>query len=181
MIGPRLSLRDGIYLGFCGTFIVIARAALRLHLNITGHSMLFNIFFLLLARGVVRRFGAATLAGLVAGLLCMFLGLGKAAPILMLRYTLLGLAVDLGFLIFPRLATSYLGCFILGVLAAGTRGLWTAGADLLMGLDAALMIQHVLINTGLNMAFGAAGGLLVPPVIRRLQGAGLVPGGGRGG
>lgn len=174
MIRRRFNLRDSLYLGFCGTFIVIARAALRLHLHITGHSMFFNLFFLLLARGVVRRFGAATLAGLVAGLLCMFLGLGKAGPILVLRYGLLGLAVDLGFAVFPRLATSYPGCMLLGAAAASTRGIFQAFADLMVGLDMSLMFQHVALNSVLNMAFGAAGGLLVPPVVRRLQGSGLI-------
>ena len=174
MIWRRFSLRDGLYLGFCGTFIVIARAALRLHLHITGHSMFFNLFFLLLARGVVRRFGAATLAGVVAGLLCMFLGLGKDGPLLIVRYGLLGLIVDLGFALYPRLAYSYVACFVCGAAAALTRGLFLAVADLMAGMETAVMIQHVLLNSAMNMAFGAAGGLLVPPVIKRLQSSGLI-------
>lgn len=174
MIWRRFSLREGLYLGFSGTFIVIARAALRLHLHITGHSMFFNLFFLLLARGVVRRFGAATLAGLVAGVLCMFLGLGKGGPILILRYGLLGLVVDLGFAVYPRLATSYLACLLCGAAAALTRGIFLVVADLMVGLDLSLLLPHVLINSSLNMAFGAAGGLLVPPVVKRLQASGLI-------
>ncbi|BEQ13968.1 ECF transporter S component [Desulfoferula mesophila] len=174
MIWQRFSLRDGLYLGFCGTFIVIARAALRMHLHLTGHSMFFNLFFLLLARGVVRRFGAATLAGVVAGLLCMFLGLGKDGPLLIVRYGLLGLIVDLGFALYPRLAYSYVACFVCGAAAALTRGLFLAVADLMAGMETAVMIQHVLLNSAMNMAFGAAGGLLVPPVIKRLQSSGLI-------
>ena len=174
MIWQRFGLRDGLYLGFCGTFIVIARAALRMHLHITGHSMFFNLFFLLLARGVVRRFGAATLAGVVAGLLCMFLGLGKDGPLLILRYGLLGLIVDLGFALYPRLAFSYVACLICGAAAALTRGVFLAVADSMAGMEVSLMLQHVLINSSMNMAFGAAGGLLVPPVVKRLQSAGLI-------
>lgn len=174
MIWQRFSLRDGLYLGFCGTFIVIARAALRLHLHLTGHAMFFNLFFLLLARGVVRRFGAATLAGVVAGLLCMFLGLGKGGPVLILRYGLLGLVVDLGFAVYPRLAFSYVACLLCGAAAALTRGIFLAAADLMAGMDLPLLLQHVLINSSLNMAFGAAGGLLVPLVVKRLQNAGLI-------
>jgi hypothetical protein len=77
MIWNRFELRQALYLAFCGTFVVIARAALRLHLHITGHSMFFNLFFLMLARGAVRKFGAATLAGLLAGLLVHGNGFGK--------------------------------------------------------------------------------------------------------
>jgi len=174
MIWQRFSLRDGLYLGFCGTFIVIARAALRMHLHLTGHSMFFNLFFLLLARGVVRRFGAATLAGLVAGLLCMFLGLGKGGPVLILRYGLLGLVVDLGFALYPRLAFSYVACLLCGAAAALTRGLFTAIADTMIGLDWPILVQHVMINSSMNMLFGALGGLLVPPVVKRLQSSGLI-------
>lgn len=36
MIWQRLGLRDGLYLGFCGAFIFIARAAPRLRLQSAG-------------------------------------------------------------------------------------------------------------------------------------------------
>lgn len=174
MIWRLFDLRQSLYLAFCGTFVVIARAGLRLHLHITGHSMFFNLFFLMLARGAVRRFGAATLAGALAGLLCLVMGLGKGDVVLVLRYGLLGLVVDLAALVRPSLFRSYLACFVVGALAAATRGLWLGLADLLAGMDAALIAQHVLLSSGMNMIFGAAGGLLVPPVIKRLETNGLI-------
>jgi hypothetical protein len=174
MIWRWFDLRQALYLAFCGTFIVIARAVLRLHLQITGHSMLFNLFFLMLARGAVRKFGAATLAGLLAGLLCVVLGLGKGGVIQILRFGLLGLVVDLAATLSPKLFRSYLACCLVGALAASTRGLWLGMADLMAGMEVSLMLQHVLISSGMNMLFGAVGGLLVPPVVKRLETNGLV-------
>ena len=72
----RFSLKDAIFLGFCATFIVITRAGLRLHLNIPGHAMFFMCFFLLLAVGCVPRMWAATIVGLVAGVVAVLLGIG---------------------------------------------------------------------------------------------------------
>jgi len=62
-----ISLQDALYLGFCATFIIITRAALRVHLKIPGHSMFFMMFFLMLGRACVPKRGAATLTGLIAG------------------------------------------------------------------------------------------------------------------
>jgi hypothetical protein len=174
MIWRWFDLRQALYLAFCGTFVVIARAALRLHLHITGHSMFFNVFFLMLARGAVRKFGAATLAGLLAGLLCMVLGMGKDGAIQVLRFGLLGLVIDLAATASPKLFRSYIACFIVGALAAGTRGIWLALADLIAGMEFSLMLQHVLISSSMNMLFGAAGGLLVPPIVKRLEINGLI-------
>ncbi len=174
MIWRWFDLRQSLYLAFCGTFVVIARAGLRLHLHVTGHSMFFNLFFLMLARGAVRRFGAATLAGLLAGLLCLVMGLGKGGVVLVLRYGLLGLVVDLAAMISPSLFRSYLACLLVGALAAATRGIWLGLADLMAGMELAVMLQHVLLSSGMNMIFGAAGGLLVPPVVRRLEINGLI-------
>lgn len=174
MIWRWFDLRQSLYLAFCGTFVVIARAALRLHLHITGHSMFFNMFFLMLARGAVRKFGAATLAGLLAGFLCMVLGMGKDGLIQVLRYGLLGLVVDLAAAVLPTLFRSYLACLIVGALAASTRGIWLGIADLMAGMELSLMLQHVLIASGMNMLFGAAGGLLVPAVVKRLEINGLI-------
>ncbi len=69
----RFTLREALLLGFCATFIVLTRAALRIHFSLPGHSMFFLIFFLLMARGCVPKIGAPTLVGIIAGLVCMML------------------------------------------------------------------------------------------------------------
>ena len=60
---PKFSIQDVLFLGFCATFIVITRAALRLHLNVPGHAMFFTMFLLILSQACVPRLGAATITG----------------------------------------------------------------------------------------------------------------------
>lgn len=54
------------------------------------------------------------------------------------------------------------GTFIVIARTALTRGVFLAVADSMAGMEMSLMLQQVLINSSMNMAFGAAGGLLVP-------------------
>lgn len=122
----------------------------------------------------MRKFGAATLAGVLAGLLCMVMGLGKGGPVLIVRYGLLGLVVDLAAMVSPAMFRSYVACCLVGAMAAATRGLWLGLADLMAGMEPSLMLQHVALSSGMNLLFGGAGGLLVPPVIKRLELNGLV-------
>ena len=92
----RIETREALLLAFFATFIVLAKAALRWHLHIPGHVMFATALFLLLARYCVPRAGAATVVGLLAGLVCAALGMGKGGPLIVIRLVLPGLVVDAG-------------------------------------------------------------------------------------
>ena len=111
----RFTMREALLLGFCATFIVLTKATLRMKLGISGHSMFFMLFFLLLSRGFVQKTGAATLVGLLAGLMSLALGMGGKGPIKMLNFILPALVVDGAGVIFPQMPFSYIG------LLAGRR------------------------------------------------------------
>ncbi len=87
----RLETREALLLAFFATFIVLAKAALRWHLHIPGHAMFATALFLLLARACVPRMGAATAVGLLAGLVCAALGMGKGGPLIAVKLVLPGL------------------------------------------------------------------------------------------
>jgi hypothetical protein len=91
----KFTLQEALFLAFCACFIVITRAVFRLHLNIPGHAMFFTMFFLILGRGCVPKMGAATLVGLLAGLLCTLLGMGKGGPLILMKFLFPALMVDL--------------------------------------------------------------------------------------
>ena len=76
--------------------------------------MFFTMFFLILGRGCVPKLGAATLVGLLAGLLCTLLGMGKGGPLIILKFVVPGLIVDLAGLFSSGLAGSYVACAIVG-------------------------------------------------------------------
>ena len=175
LLWGSFTLREALLLGFCATFIVLTRAALRIHFSLPGHSMFFLMFFLVMARGCVPKVGASTLVGVIAGLVCMLLGMTKMGPMILANFILPAIVVDIACLIYPRLPASFPACLVAGALAASSKALSAAGLDLLLGMETELMLQHVLITTAASAAFGALGSLPVPAVIRRLQANRLIP------
>jgi hypothetical protein len=171
----QLSLKDALFLGFCAVLIISAKAALRLHLKIPGHSMLFTLFFLLLARGCVRNGLAATFTALLTGIMAVILAMGKGGPLILIKYLLPALVVDAMAVIFGAvLFQSVLFCVLVAVLAASTRFASDAVVDVLAGMDLAVAVRHAGLQTIGNVLFGALGGLAVPPVIRKLKAFGAI-------
>ncbi|HAR96097.1 MAG TPA: hypothetical protein DCR97_09070, partial [Deltaproteobacteria bacterium] len=143
----RFSLKDAIFLGFCATFIVITRAGLRLHLNIPGHAMFFMCFFLLLAVGCVPKMWAATIVGLVAGIVAVLLGMGQGGPIMLLKFLFPAIIVDCARLIYPRLATGFIACAVVGLVAAASRFVTIVVPDLLAGMEWQIITGHAFVTT----------------------------------
>ena len=170
----RLETREALLIAFFAAFVVLAKAALRWHLHVPGHSMFATALLLVLARTCVPRFGAATATGLLAGLVTAALGMGKGGPLLVLKLLLPGLVVDLGARL-PLPATAR--AVALGA-AAGASGFFpTAAVDALAGLPADLVLQHALVSAGAKAAFGALGGWAAAAIARRLEAHGLLPAG----
>ena len=174
MVWNRFTLREAIWLGFCATFIMITRAGLMLHLKIPGHAMFFVMFFLILGRGCVPRNGAATLVGLIAGVMCTLLGMGKEGPLIIIKFVLPGVIVDAGGMLYPRLPSSYMACILTGIIASACRYVTTMGVDWVVGMDPDIILKKAVIGSVMNILFGALGSALVPPVIRKLKANGLI-------
>ena len=171
----RLALKESLFLGFCAALLVITKAAFRWHLGISGHAMLFTTFFLLLARGCVSFRAAACLTGLLAGIAAAVLGMGKGGPLVIGKFLLPALAVDLGALLLPWLFGSFLLCALVGVAAGATKFFGTIAIDLLVGMDSTIAWRHSLFEAFTAMAFGALGALGIPPILRRLRAYGVLP------
>jgi hypothetical protein len=170
----KFKLNEALYLGFCATFIVITRAVLRLHLSVPGHAMFFTMFFLMLGRGCVPKMWAATFIGLVAGVICAALGMGKGGPLVIIKFVLPGVIVDCCGAFYPGLFSSFLGCMIAGAIASASRALTLVSIDWLVGMEKTLIVQHVLVVSFMNVLFGALGSMMVPPVFRKLKAHNLV-------
>jgi hypothetical protein len=171
----RLSLKDALFLGFCAVLIIAARAALRLHLKIPGHSMLFTLFFMLLARGCVRNNLAASFTALLAGIMALILGMGKGGPLVLAKYLLPALVVDaMALMLADRLFQSVILCVLTAVLAASTRFIIDAAMDLLAGMDSTIVARHAGLQTASNVVFGSIGALGVPAVLRKLRAFGAI-------
>jgi hypothetical protein len=170
----RLSLKNLLFICFCAVLLVVTKAGFRWHLGISGHAMFFTVFFLLLARVCVPLRAAAVATGLIAGMAAMALGMGKGGPLILLKFLLPALVIDLAALAMPRMPRSYLLCAGVGALAGSTKFFGTAALNLLIGMDHAIAWQHALLQAFGATLFGAAGALCLPPVVGRLQAYGIL-------
>jgi len=165
----RFSMREALLLGFCATFIVLTKATLRMKLGISGHSMFFLMFFLLLARGIVPKTGAATLVGLLAGGISIAFGLAHKGPVIMLNFVLPALIVDLAGILLPNLTSRYLTCILVGGIAAASKGLSGALLEMFAGAPTKIVLTKAVIEGMGGVFFGLLGALPVPAIIRKLQ------------
>ena len=170
----RFTLREAVLLCFCATFVVLTRAGLRLHLHLPGHVMFFTMFFLLLARGCVPKLGSATLVGLITSLASVLLGMGAGGPMVLVKFLLPALVVELAGLLFPAFVTSMLVCATVGVLASVVRAATGTGVEFLMGMDEDIMLKKAVIAALMNGLWGGLGALAVPSIIQRLRLNGLI-------
>ena len=92
-----------ILLALFAALIVVAKIALRLPLQLPGHSGIFWMAIVIVAAGVVPKVGAASLVGLTSGVLAAFLGLGDFGALnTFLSYTMVGVGTDLALLFLGR-------------------------------------------------------------------------------
>jgi hypothetical protein len=170
----KLTLKETLFLGFCAVFILFSRASMRLHLGIPGHAMFFTVYFLLLARGCISARFSATLTGLLAGSAAVILGMGKGGPLILVKFLLPAVAIDIGAAILPGMFQNYILCALVGAVAASTKLLETFVVDKLFGMDQTIILNRILLGAFYTVAFGVAGSLFISPVIRKLKAYGVI-------
>jgi hypothetical protein len=163
-----------ILLALFAALIVVAKIALRLPLQLPGHSGLFWMAIIIVAVGVVHKPGAASLVGLTSGIIAGFLGMGDFGALnTFLSYTAVGVGTDLALwllggntenLVVAMLAATlgHMGKFLvkwaLGVVTGAPVGF------------VALGLFRALIG---YIVFGALGGLLGAVTLKALRRAGF--------
>lgn len=165
----HFDLQDALFIGFCATLLVALKSMLRLKLGLSGHSMFLMTFFYLICYGIVGRLGAISACGVLSGLVAMALSVGKGGPLILLKFALPALAMDLSLIVFANLFTLRWRCIavgLVGCLAWAGKG-WVE--DILVGMT----LQVAWVQFGLSMlkggVFTVLGACLVPPVLERLQ------------
>lgn len=174
LLWRQFTLREAILLGFCATFIILARAGLRLHLHLPGHVMFFTMFFYLMARGCVPKIGSATLVGLIVSLASLLLGMGTKGPVVFAKFLLPALLVDIAGYIFPAFVNNMVACALVGAVAAATRSLTDTWIEWLSGMEGEVILQKTVITASLFAFYAGLSSLAVPPIIRRLRSNGLI-------
>ena len=162
-----------ILLALFAALIVVAKIALRLPLQMPGHSGIFWMAIVIVAAGVVPKRGAASLVGLTSGIMAAFLGLGDFGALdTLLSYTAVGVAADLALLLLRNPehlvvatlvgALGHMGKFLVKWAIAGVAG--APAGFVALGLARSL-VGYVV--------FGALGGLLGALTLVALRKAGF--------
>ncbi|GIU25423.1 core component of ECF transporter [Shewanella schlegeliana] len=162
-------LQDALFIGFCATLLVVIKSMMRLKLGLSGHSMFLMTFFYLVCYGAVGRVGAITACGFLAGLVAMMLSVGKGGPLILLKFGLPALAMDIALLLMAGLFSLRWQCIILGLvgcLAWAAKG-WIG--NLLAGMSTQVALVQFGISFLQGGVFAIAAALLVPSVLQRLH------------
>jgi hypothetical protein len=163
-------------IAFFATFLVAARMAMRWHLHVPGHSMIAIGFGLVLVRSCVDRRGAATLCGVLAGLACAALGMGKGGPLIVLKLALPGAVVDLASLRWDHAppSLSVTRGLVIGALAGATGLVPLVLFESLADVEPRLIALHAAASGAGKALFGAVGGGAGAWVARELRHHGLL-------
>lgn len=169
------SLNDALLLGSLALIFVAVKSVFRFKLGLTGHSMFFLMTTLLLARGLVPVRGSVFYCGLIAGLLAMVLGVGKGGPLVLLKFMMPAIAVELALTALPFAPWYRLQAMVVafaGVLA------WTAKGAMELMLASATF-EVIVIQVGWKLlggcVFAALACLMVPTLLRHLAHHQLIP------
>jgi hypothetical protein len=153
--------------------IVVAKIALRLPMQLPGHSGIFWMAIVIVAAGVVPRFGAASLVGLTSGILAAFLGMGDFGALnTLLSYTLVGVGTDLALLLLRERESLFVDVLaaIIGHLCKFVVK-WLLG--MLTGVPVGFIALGELRAIVSYIIFGALGGLLGWLTLKALRRAGF--------
>jgi hypothetical protein len=168
-----LSTFQLILLALFAALIVVAKIALRLPLQLPGHSGIFWMAIVIVAAGVVSKPGAVSVVGLTSGIIAAFLGMGDFGALnTLLSYTMVGVGTDLALLLLGNPENPAVAA-LAGMLGHLCKFLVKWGLGILAGAPVgfiALGLARALVG---YIIFGALGGLLGAFTLRALRRAGF--------
>ncbi len=163
-----------ILLALFAALIVVAKIALRLPLQLSGHSGVFWMAIMIVAAGVVPKVGAASLVGLTSGMIAAFLGMGDFGALnTVLSYTMVGVGTDLALLFLGRNPENLNVAVLSATFGHFGKFLVKWGMGVLTGAPVgfvALGLARAMIG---YVVFGALGGLLGGLTLKALRRAGF--------
>ena len=163
-----------ILLALLATLIVVAKIALRLPLQLPGHSGIFWMAIVIVAAGVVPRVGAASLVGLTSGIIAAFLGLGDFGALdTFLSYTMVGIGTDLALLLLGRNPENLVVAALAGMFGHMAKFMVKWAFGLASGAPLGFVALGLLRSLLSYIVFGALGGLLGALTLIALRKAGF--------
>jgi ABC-type thiamin/hydroxymethylpyrimidine transport system permease subunit len=160
-------------LALFATLVVVAKIALRLPLQLPGHSGIFWMAIVIVAAGVVDKPGAASVVGVTSGLIAGFLGMGDFGALnTFLSYTLVGVGTDLALLLLGNPENPIVAA-LAGMLGHLAKFLVKWGLSMLAGAPVGFVALGLARAVVGYIIFGALGGLLGAFTLKALRRAGF--------
>jgi hypothetical protein len=170
---PTFTTFELVLLALFSALVVVAKIALRLPLQLPGHSGLFWMAIVIVAAGIVPKRGAASLVGVTSGVLAAFLGMGDLGALnTLLSYTTVGVGTDLALWLLQR-PENLLAAGLAGVIGHLGKFLVKWALGVLTGAPlgfVALGLAWSLVN---YVVWGALGGVLGGLTLQALRKAGF--------
>lgn len=164
-----LSTFELLLLGMFAALIVVANVALRFPIRMPGHSGVVWMALLVIARAVVPKFGAGTLAAVLSGVLAALMGIGDKGPLdTLLSYAAAGVGVDVIVAVVgapERLVVCALAGAVGNLSKLGVKVL----LELWIGIPTGFVLLGKLYPAVTHLLFGLAGGYLGFLVLKALR------------
>jgi ABC-type thiamin/hydroxymethylpyrimidine transport system permease subunit len=160
-------------LALFASLIVVAKIALHLPLQLSGHSGIFWMAIIIIASRVVPKPGAASLVGLTSGIMAAFLGLGDLGALnTLLSYAMSGVGADLALLLL-RDPENYICAVLAGIFGHLCKFMvkWIFG--MMAGAPVGFVALGIIKALAGYIIFGALGGLLGALTLTALRKAGF--------
>ncbi len=165
----NIGLADVIRLTMFGTLISVSRFVFQMPIGVPGHTSVYWMGLLMLGKGLIPKFGAGTIMGIVSGILAVVFGLGKEGPLLAFKCIVPGVLLDiLAILFFNKLESIWVGV-IIGALISWSKLLASIVLGIILDIPMVFLAMGFGYATLLHVIFGAAGGVLAAVLIKRLK------------
>lgn len=165
----KLGLADVLRLTMFGTMVSVIHDVTRLPLQLPGHTSVHWMGILVLGKGLIPKFGAGIIMGIVSGILAVLLGLGKEGVFVFFKYFVPGLLLDLlAIFFFYRLENVFVGA-ICGALTSLSKLAASLALGILLDLPQGFLALGLGYTSMTHMVFGAVGGILAAVLIKRLK------------
>lgn len=162
-----------ILLALMAALVVVAKIALRLPLQLPGHSGIFWMAIIIVTTGIVPKRGAASLVGLTSGLIAAMLGLGDLGALnTFLSYCMVGVGTDLTLLLLGN-SEQLIVAGLAGALGHFAKFLVKWAFAALSGAPVGFVALGLVRAILGYIVFGALGGLLGALTLKALRRAGF--------
>ena len=163
-----------LLLALFSALVVVAKIALRLPLQLSGHSGIFWMALIIVGAKVVPKPGAASVIGVTSGLLAGFLGLGDFGALnTFLSYTIIGVVSDVVLWLLGGDPEVFIVAILVGI--SGHMGKfvvkWLFG--ILSGVPIGFIAIGLIRSIIGYVVFGAIGGFLGWLTLKALRRAGF--------